>query len=322
MLLPVALGDTAWQACLPASTQAAACKLGHFVAENAKSARAELKRMGHPGPLRDLAIEQLPENANRGGHRTPARPAGRRPRPRPDVRSRLPGDRRPGRAAGSGAPTIKGYRRQAAGRAVLPAARADGIRPGGPALRLPRLPAGARTGARPTHRGTGKRVGQAEDKRRYSLKPPTATMCNVRGGVVRMPATNPAVRGDRPDARHRVCPHPPHRRLEGRSAARPGPAPHRFPPAGGPEMPNDVKLLQILDWDSPRQNALLRDELAAGLLQAAGPHCPEILLRRARLAPVRGHYRVARVLPNAHRGGNLSATTCRPYGRRWARISR
>lgn len=62
MLLPVALGDTAWQACLPASTQAAACKLGHFVAENAKSARAELKRMGHPGPLRDIAIEQLPEN--------------------------------------------------------------------------------------------------------------------------------------------------------------------------------------------------------------------------------------------------------------------
>lgn len=32
-------------------------------------------------------------------------------------------------------------------------------------------------------------------------------------------------------------------------------------------MPNDVKLLQILDWDSPHQNARLRDELAAGLLQ-------------------------------------------------------
>jgi len=61
VLLPVALGDTSWQACLPASTQVAACKLGHFVAENAKSARAELRRMGHPGPLRELAIEQLPE---------------------------------------------------------------------------------------------------------------------------------------------------------------------------------------------------------------------------------------------------------------------
>lgn len=32
-------------------------------------------------------------------------------------------------------------------------------------------------------------------------------------------------------------------------------------------MPNDVKLLQILDWDSPRQKALLRDELATGLSQ-------------------------------------------------------
>ena len=61
MLLPVALGDTEWQACLPASTQAIACKLRHFVAENAKSARAELKRLGHPDPLRELAIEQLPE---------------------------------------------------------------------------------------------------------------------------------------------------------------------------------------------------------------------------------------------------------------------
>ena len=28
-----------------------------------------------------------------------------------------------------------------------------------------------------------------------------------------------------------------------------------------------VKLLQILDWDSPRQKARMREELAAGLLQ-------------------------------------------------------
>jgi 16S rRNA (cytidine1402-2'-O)-methyltransferase len=61
MLLPVALGDTPWEACLPASTRALACKLRHFVAENAKTARAELRRLGHPGPLRDLAIEQLPQ---------------------------------------------------------------------------------------------------------------------------------------------------------------------------------------------------------------------------------------------------------------------
>lgn len=59
-LLPVALGDTPWENCLPAATREAACRLTHFVVENAKTARAELKRMGHPLPLRELAIEQLP----------------------------------------------------------------------------------------------------------------------------------------------------------------------------------------------------------------------------------------------------------------------
>ncbi len=60
-LLPVALGDTPWQGFLPAATHDAACRLTHFVAENAKTARAELKRIGHPMPLRELAIEQLPK---------------------------------------------------------------------------------------------------------------------------------------------------------------------------------------------------------------------------------------------------------------------
>ena len=60
-LLPVALGDTPWQSYLPAATREAACRLTLFVAENAKTARAELKRIGHPVPLRELAIEQLPE---------------------------------------------------------------------------------------------------------------------------------------------------------------------------------------------------------------------------------------------------------------------
>jgi dimethylhistidine N-methyltransferase len=40
-------------------------------------------------------------------------------------------------------------------------------------------------------------------------------------------------------------------------------------------MQNDIKLLQILDWDSPRQNALLRDELAAGLLQPQARIAPK-----------------------------------------------
>lgn len=60
-LLPTALGDTAWQAYLPQETHDIACRLNYFIVENAKTARAELKRLGHPRPLRDLAIEQIPE---------------------------------------------------------------------------------------------------------------------------------------------------------------------------------------------------------------------------------------------------------------------
>lgn len=60
-LLPVALGDTPWENCLPPGTREAACRLTRFVAENAKTARAELKRIGHPRPLRELLIEQLPD---------------------------------------------------------------------------------------------------------------------------------------------------------------------------------------------------------------------------------------------------------------------
>ncbi|OHC69753.1 MAG: SAM-dependent methyltransferase [Rhodocyclales bacterium GWA2_65_20] len=61
-LLPVALGDAPWRDYLPAATREAACRLTHFVAENAKTARAELKRIGHPLPLRELTIEQLADS--------------------------------------------------------------------------------------------------------------------------------------------------------------------------------------------------------------------------------------------------------------------
>ena len=60
-LLPTQLGDTPWPAILPAGTRAIACRLHHFIVENAKTARAALKWLEHPGPLRELAIEQLPE---------------------------------------------------------------------------------------------------------------------------------------------------------------------------------------------------------------------------------------------------------------------
>jgi 16S rRNA (cytidine1402-2'-O)-methyltransferase len=60
-LLPTQLGESDWHAVLPTATQAAACRLTHFIAENAKTARASLKWLGHPVPLREIAIEQLPE---------------------------------------------------------------------------------------------------------------------------------------------------------------------------------------------------------------------------------------------------------------------
>lgn len=63
-LLPTQLGNgdnMAWQAVLPAGSHEIACRLRHFVVENAKTARAALKWLGHPVPLRELAIEQLPE---------------------------------------------------------------------------------------------------------------------------------------------------------------------------------------------------------------------------------------------------------------------
>lgn len=59
-LIPSALGEQPWQGYLPESTRDRACRLRRFVAENAKTARAELKRLGHPTPLREIVIEQIP----------------------------------------------------------------------------------------------------------------------------------------------------------------------------------------------------------------------------------------------------------------------
>jgi 16S rRNA (cytidine1402-2'-O)-methyltransferase len=60
-LIPAALGDVAWSVYLPRETRDLACRLVRFIAENAKTTRAELKRLGHPVALRDIVIEQLPE---------------------------------------------------------------------------------------------------------------------------------------------------------------------------------------------------------------------------------------------------------------------
>ena len=61
VLVPVSLGDTPWTRFLPADARLLAATLRHFVVENAKTARAELKRLEHPAPLRELDIRVLPE---------------------------------------------------------------------------------------------------------------------------------------------------------------------------------------------------------------------------------------------------------------------
>ncbi|THF67155.1 SAM-dependent methyltransferase [Pseudothauera nasutitermitis] len=59
-LVPVSLGDVPWQHFLPAQAQTVAAGLQHFVVENAKTARAQLKLLDYPGALRDTDIRELP----------------------------------------------------------------------------------------------------------------------------------------------------------------------------------------------------------------------------------------------------------------------
>lgn len=60
-LLPVSLGAGAWTNYLPPDVRGAALGLNYFIVENAKTARAELKRLGYEKPLRETLIEPLPE---------------------------------------------------------------------------------------------------------------------------------------------------------------------------------------------------------------------------------------------------------------------
>ena len=60
-LLPVSLGGNGWPLWLPTAAHEQACRITHFIAENAKTARAELKAMSHPVPMRELAIEEIPQ---------------------------------------------------------------------------------------------------------------------------------------------------------------------------------------------------------------------------------------------------------------------
>jgi len=66
VLIPTSLGDTPWTDFLPAAAQSRAAGIRHFVVENARTARAHLKRIEFPGTLRDTDIRELP--AEGGDH--------------------------------------------------------------------------------------------------------------------------------------------------------------------------------------------------------------------------------------------------------------
>ncbi|QID17754.1 SAM-dependent methyltransferase [Nitrogeniibacter mangrovi] len=59
-LVPVSLGTSPLERTLPSAAAETIRGLRHFVVENPKAARAELKRIAHPTPLRELSIEALP----------------------------------------------------------------------------------------------------------------------------------------------------------------------------------------------------------------------------------------------------------------------
>ncbi|MDR0564653.1 MAG: SAM-dependent methyltransferase [Azoarcus sp.] len=60
VLIPTRLGEAPWPDFLPASVQNRAAGIRHFVVENARAARANLKQMGFPGLLRETDIRELP----------------------------------------------------------------------------------------------------------------------------------------------------------------------------------------------------------------------------------------------------------------------
>jgi len=63
-LIPVALGGEDARSVLPPATLEVARGLDTFIAENAKSARAFLKAIGHPRPLQELGFHLLDEHTS------------------------------------------------------------------------------------------------------------------------------------------------------------------------------------------------------------------------------------------------------------------
>lgn len=63
-LIPSGLGPGPWHLFLPSHTRETACRLDYFIVENAKAARAELKRLGLQRPMREVRIAAMPEDAS------------------------------------------------------------------------------------------------------------------------------------------------------------------------------------------------------------------------------------------------------------------
>jgi 16S rRNA (cytidine1402-2'-O)-methyltransferase len=63
-LIPVGLSDVAVQTWLPEAAQRQAAKLTHYIAENAKTARAFLKQMPLEGTLQSIDIQTLSERTD------------------------------------------------------------------------------------------------------------------------------------------------------------------------------------------------------------------------------------------------------------------
>lgn len=63
-LVPTGLGEASWELATPPAVRERVCSLDCFIVENAKSARAELKRIGYPHALLGAEIIELPKHGS------------------------------------------------------------------------------------------------------------------------------------------------------------------------------------------------------------------------------------------------------------------
>ncbi|MGB0127637.1 MAG: SAM-dependent methyltransferase [Rhodocyclaceae bacterium] len=65
-LIPTSLGEQSWDTTVPPAVREKMCELDYFVVENAKTARAQLKRVAYPHPLQSVEMHELPKHGS--GH--------------------------------------------------------------------------------------------------------------------------------------------------------------------------------------------------------------------------------------------------------------